>query len=123
MLPPGDQLQAGEVTLRYASPIVGAHRRILGKRRACGQGEERSAFDMKAGRAAAGIGPALVLIVLCVAACADSAAICSRAGGAYADGACTLSGPSQLAVRHWCETHGGVHLAGPNVCAYGEGGP
>jgi hypothetical protein len=68
-------------------------------------------------------GAALVVTILCVAACADSAAICSRAGGEYANGACTLSGPSQLAVRHWCETHGGVHLAGPNICGYGSGGP
>ena len=69
------------------------------------------------------IGAALVVTILCVAACADSAAICSQAGGEYANGACTLSDSSQLAVRHWCETHGGVYLAGPNTCGYGSGGP
>ena len=74
-------------------------------------------------RAVTGVGAALVVIHLCVAACADSAAICSRAGGEYANGACTLSGPSQLAARQWCEAHGGVHLAGPNICGYGSGGP
>jgi hypothetical protein len=120
----GGQLQAGEVTLRFASRIVGAHRRFLHKRREHGQGEERHPpVDRKWARAVTGIGAALVVTILCVAACADSAAICSRAGGEYANGACTLSGPSQLAVRHWCETHGGVHLTGPNTCGYGSGGP
>ncbi len=118
------QLQAGEVTLRFASRIVGEHRRFLRKRREHGQDEERHPLvDRKWARAVTGIGAALVVTILCVAACADSAAICSRAGGEYANGACTLSGPSQLAMRHWCETHGGVHLAGPNICGYGSGGP
>jgi hypothetical protein len=94
----GGRRQAGEVTAPFASRVVGGQGRF-------------------------GIGAALVVTILYVAACADSAAICSRAGGEYANGACTLSGPSQLAVRHWCETHGGVHLAGPNTCGYGSGGP
>lgn len=80
-------------------------------------------FGRKWARAVTGTGVALVVTILCVAACADSAATCSRAGGEYANGACTLSGPSQLAVRRWCEANGGVYLAGPNICGYGSGGP
>ena len=80
-------------------------------------------FDRKWARAVAGTGVALVVTILCVAACADSAATCSRAGGEYANGACTLSGPSQLAGRRWCDANGGVYLAGPNICGYGSGGP
>jgi len=118
------QLQAGEVTLRFASRIVGEHRRFLRKRREHGQGEERHPpFDGKWASAVTGIGAALVVTMLYVAACADSAATCSRAGGEYVNGACTPSGPSQLAVRRWCEANGGVHLAGPNICGYGSGGP
>ena len=80
MLTLGGQLQAGEVTVRFASPIVGAHRRFPRKRRAHGQGEERHPpVDRQWARADTGIGPALVVTILCVAACADSAAICSQA--------------------------------------------
>ena len=86
------------------------------------EGQHRP-FDRKRAGAVSGMGAALVLTILCIGGCADSAAICIRAGGEYANGACTLSGPSQLAVRQWCEAHGGVHLAGPNTCGYGSGGP
>jgi len=117
----GGQLQAGEVTVRFASRIVGTHRRFPRKRREHGQGEERHPpVDRQWARAVTGIGAALVVTILCVAGCADSAAICSQAGGEYANGACTLSGSSQLAVQQWCETNGGVHLAGPNLCGYGR---
>jgi hypothetical protein len=120
----GSQLQADEVTLRFPSRIVGTHRRLLRKRREHGQGEEQHPpVDRKWARGVTGIGAALVVTILCVAACADSAATCSRAGGEYANGACTLSGSSQLAVRQWCEANGGVYLAGPNLCGYGSGGP
>jgi hypothetical protein len=75
----GGQLQAGEVTVRFASRI-GAHRRFPRKRGAHGQGEERHPpVDRQWARADTGIGPALVVTILCVAACADSAAICSQA--------------------------------------------
>jgi len=117
----GGQLQAA---LLFASRIVCAHRRFLRKRREYGQGEEQHPpVDKKWARALIGTVAALVVTLLGVAACAGSAATCSRAGGEYANGACTLSGSSQEAVRHWCETHGGVHLAGPNLCGYGSGGP
>lgn len=53
--------------------------------------------------------------------CADAARICARAGGTYADGACTQSGPEQAAARRQCEERGAVYLAGANTCAYGEG--
>jgi hypothetical protein len=120
----GGQLQAGEVTRRFASRIVGAHRRFLRKRREHGHGEERlPPVDKRWARALSGIGAALVVTILCVTACAGSAAICSRAGGEYANGACTQSDSSQQAVRSWCEAHGGVHLSGPNLCGYGSGGP
>ena len=80
MLTLGGQLQAGEVTVRFASRIVGAHRRFPRKRRAHGQGEERHPpVDRQWARADTGIGPALVVTILCIAACADSAAICSQA--------------------------------------------
>ena len=96
----------------------------LGKRRGDGQGEERHPpVDRRWARAVTGIGAALVVTILGVVACADSAATCSRAGGEYANGTCTLSGPSQQAVRQWCEANGGVHLSGPNLCGYGSGGP
>jgi hypothetical protein len=120
----GGRRQAGEVTAPFASRVVGGPGRFLRKRREHGQGEERHPpFDGKWARAVTGIGAALVVTILYVAGCADSAATCSRAGGEYANGACTPSGPSQLAVRRWCEAHGGVHLAGPNICGYGSGGP
>ena len=112
------------MTPRLASRVVDAHRRFLRKRREHGQGGGlRPPYDRKRARAVGGIGAALVVASLCVAACADSAATCTRAGGEYANGACTLSGPAQSAVRQWCEAHGGVHLAGPNTCGYGSGGP
>ena len=117
-------LTLDEVTLRLASRTVGAHRRFRRKRREHGQGEERHRpVDRQWARAVTGIGAVLGVTIFCVAACANSAATCSRAGGEYANGACTLSGPSQQAVRQWCEANGGVHLAGPNLCGYGSGGP
>ena len=79
--------------------------------------------NRKRAKVASELGAALVVTSLCLGACADSAAVCTRAGGEYANGACTLSGPSQQAVRQWCDAHGGVHLAGPNICGYGSGGP
>jgi len=100
----------------------GSIRRVITLRYNSGSVSHPS-VDRKWARAVTGIGAALVVTTLSVAACADSAAICSRAGGEYANGVCTLSGPSQQAVRQWCEAHGGVHLAGPNICGYGSGGP
>jgi hypothetical protein len=102
----------------------GRGERFRRRRREHGQGQERHRpIDRQWARAATGIGAALGVTILCVAACADSAATCSRAGGEYANGACTLSGPSQQAARQWCEANGGVYLAGPNLCGYGSGGP
>jgi len=116
--------RASGMTPRLVSRVVDAHRRALRKRGKHGQGEElHPPFDRKWGRAVSRIGAALVVTILCGAGCADSAAICTQAGGEYTNGACVLSGPSQLAVRQWCETHGGVYLAGPNTCGYGSGGP
>src|SRR5262249_59290171 len=118
------QLQVSEMTLRLASRVVDAYRLCLRERREHGQGEElHPPCERKWTRAIGGIGAAFVVASLCVAACADSAATCTRAGGEYANGACTLSGPAQQAVRQWCQAHGGVHLAGPNTCGYGSGGP
>jgi len=115
--------QTSEMTLRLASRVDDAHRRFARKRREHGQAEEpHPPCDGRWAKAIGGIGAAIVTILF-VAGCADSAATCSRAGGEYANGACTLSGPSQQAVRQWCEAHGGVHLAGPNTCGYGSGGP
>jgi len=112
------------MTPRLASRVVDARRCFLRERREHGQGGElRPPFGREWTRAVSGIGAALVVASLCVAACADAAATCTRAGGEYANGACTLSGPAQQAVRQWCEAHGGVHLAGPNTCGYGSGGP
>ena len=96
----------------------------LRKRGEDGQDEERHPpVDRQWARQVTGIGAAFVVTILGVVACANSAATCSRAGGAYVNGACTLSGPSQQAVRQWCEANGGVHLSGPNLCGYGSGGP
>ena len=109
---------------RLASRVVDVHRRFPRERREHGEGGElRPPFDRKWTKALSGIGAALVVATLFVAACAGSAATCTRAGGQYANGACTLSGPEQSAVRQWCEAHGGVYLAGPNTCGYGSGGP
>jgi hypothetical protein len=54
-------------------------------------------------------------------ACADLAAICARAGGAFAGGACTRSGPEEAAVKRLCQERGAIYLAGSNTCTYGEG--
>src|SRR5262249_57441299 len=84
----------------------------LRKRREDGQGEERhSPVDRRWARA--GIGAALVVTILGVVACADSAATCSRAGGEYVNGACTLSGPPQQYVRHWFDPNRHFHLSPP----------
>jgi hypothetical protein len=47
---------------------------------------------------------------------------CRNAGGRYTDGGCDTSTPASRAAKEWCETHGGVYLAGQNYCAYGMGG-
>ena len=63
----------------------------------------------------------LAAVALSLSACAGAGAICEASGGTYTAGTCTLSSPGRLALKQWCETHGAVYLAGPNVCAFGEG--
>jgi hypothetical protein len=60
-------------------------------------------------------------IMLALAACASTGAICEASGGTYAGGACTRSSPGQEAAEKSCETRGGAYLRGQNVCAFGEG--
>jgi hypothetical protein len=64
---------------------------------------------------------ALVALALSLSACAGAGAICGASGGTYTAGTCTLSSPDRLALKQSCETRGGVFLAGPGVCAFGEG--
>ena len=60
-------------------------------------------------------------IMLALSACASTGAICEGSGGTYTGGTCIRSSPGQEAAQKWCETHGGVYLTGPNICAFGEG--
>ena len=67
-------------------------------------------------------------IALSLAGCAGSGwlsgtAICEAAGGTYTGGTCSRWGPAQQAAQDWCETSGGVYLAGQEQCAFGMGGP
>ena len=64
---------------------------------------------------------ALGAMMLTLSACASTGAICEESGGTYSGGTCTRWSPGQEAAQKWCETHGGSYLAGPNVCAFGEG--
>jgi hypothetical protein len=72
-------------------------------------------------RAVIGTAATLALASSGVFACADTAAICTRAGGTFAEGTCTRSGPEEAAVKRFCQERGAIYLAGSNTCAYGEG--
>jgi len=72
-------------------------------------------------RALAGPSAALTIAVSCLAGCAASAATCASAGGTFANGACTLSGPDVDAMKRRCQERGAPYLAGSNTCAYGIG--
>ena len=67
------------------------------------------------------------MAIVSLSACAGTgevSAICEAAGGDYVGGTCAHRWTeAQLAAKRWCETHGGVYLAGDHVCAYGRGGP
>jgi hypothetical protein len=67
----------------------------------------------------------VVALMLVLSACstAQLIRICENAGGRYTNGGCDTSTPAKQAARDWCETHGGVYLAGQEYCAFGEGGP
>jgi hypothetical protein len=62
--------------------------------------------------------------MLSLAACTtgqfSAPAICEATGSHWVDGACQLTS-DQLALKQWCETHGGVYLRGNDDCAFGEG--
>ena len=72
-------------------------------------------------RVAIGASAILSIVLSCLSACGNTAAICARAGGSLEGGACTRSGPQEAADKQWCEEHGAVYLAGSGTCAYGEG--
>jgi hypothetical protein len=67
----------------------------------------------------------LVALMPLLSACdtAELSRICQNAGGRYTTGGCDASTPAQQAARDWCETAGGVYLAGQEYCAFGHGGP
>jgi hypothetical protein len=70
----------------------------------------------------------IVTVVLALSACTGSGrfsatAVCERLGGDYVGGTCEHhTTPEELAAQQWCETHGGVYVAG-NGCVLGSGGP
>ena len=72
-------------------------------------------------RALAGLIMTLAITLSCLSGCAGSAGTCASAGGTYADGACTLSGPEVDAMKRRCQERGAPYLAGSNTCAYGIG--
>jgi hypothetical protein len=67
----------------------------------------------------------VVALMLVFSACstAQLIRICENAGGRYTNEGCDTSTPAKQAARDWCETHGGVYLAGQESCAFGAGGP
>jgi hypothetical protein len=67
----------------------------------------------------------VVALTFLLSACstAELSRICQSAGGNYTTEGCDASTPAQQAARDWCETHGGVYLAGQDYCAMGHGGP
>ena len=76
-------------------------------------------------RALVALSVTVVALMLLLSACttAQLCRICQNAGGRYTTEGCDASTPAQQAARDWCETHGGVYLAGQEYCAFGEGGP
>jgi len=70
----------------------------------------------------------IVTVVLALSACTGSGrfsatAVCERLGGDYVGGACEHhTTPEERAAQQWCETHGGVYVAGDG-CELGSGGP
>jgi hypothetical protein len=70
------------------------------------------------------IGIAMVALALSSCSGVEASRICAAAGGTYRAGTCeTDLSPAQQEAKQWCETHGGVYLAGQGSCAFGEGGP
>jgi len=65
-----------------------------------------------------------IAVMLFVASCTTEQRVnlCRNAGGTYTNGSCDASTPAQKAAKEWCETHGGVYLAGQEYCAFGAGG-
>jgi hypothetical protein len=69
---------------------------------------------------------AIGIVALALSSCSgvEAGKICAAAGGTYRAGTCEAElGPAQREAKQWCETHGGVYLAGQGSCAFGEGGP
>jgi len=64
----------------------------------------------------------IAALALSLSGCAGAGAICQASGGTYSAGTCILSSPDRLALKEWCQTHGGVYLSGADVCEFGEGG-
>jgi hypothetical protein len=64
-----------------------------------------------------------LVFLLSARSTAELSRICQSAGGKYTAEGCDGSTPAQHAARDWCETHGGVYLAGQDYCAMGHGGP
>src|SRR5262245_2282850 len=61
-------------------------------------------------------------LALTLSACAGGGvAICEAAGGQYVGGTCSGWTSALEVAKEWCETHGGVFLAGQNTCAFGLG--
>jgi hypothetical protein len=68
----------------------------------------------------------LGLLLLSLSACTggvklSSRTMCEAAGGAYAGRTCNQSSASPRTAQQMCDAHGGVYLAGEDVCALGEG--
>ncbi len=72
-------------------------------------------------RAVVGAAATLAMCLSGISACADTAAICARAGGTFTEGACIRSGPQEAAAKRVCQERGAIYLAGSNTCAYGGG--
>jgi hypothetical protein len=74
------------------------------------------------------VGTLVVTAVLALSACSgtgrfSATAICERSGGDYVGHTCAHhSTPAEIAAQQWCETHGGVYVAGDG-CELGSGGP
>jgi len=66
----------------------------------------------------------VIALMLLLSACSTDqlVRICQNAGGRYTNEGCDASTPAQKAAKDWCETHGGVYLAGQEYCAFGAGG-
>jgi len=67
----------------------------------------------------------VIALMLPLSACSTDqlVRICRNAGGKYTNTGCDVSSPAQKSAKDWCETHGGVYLAGQEYCALGAGGP